>query len=309
MTHDIRIRSFDWKDIELVADLFNRVSGAVGTEKELDSEAICQNLSVPGVSPESNLRLAVKDDEIIGYHLLSPEPPIGRAVIEGGVLPEFRDAGILRLLLRDSIGRAQKIGARLAHFQTALDADDDRRLLESEGFQKIKEFWQMRWEGQPLSPLRLRPGFRVKSFELDKDEATLTELQNTAFGENWGFSPNTVEQIAARVRTKTSPPEGIVFIMDGDRAAAYNWTQRIQNEYGHIGFVAMTGVHPSYRGRGLGTAIVVSGMEHLLSMGVTAVELEVDAENTPARELYLKLGYRKVHHSVWYELKLDRRPA
>ena len=29
------------------------------------------------------------------------------------------------------------------------------------------------------------------------------------------------------------------------------------------------------------------------------------AENIPARELYLKLGYQRVHHSVWYELKLD----
>ena len=160
---------------------------------------------------------------------------------------------------------------------------------------KIKEFWQMRWEGSELPPLRLRPGFCLKSFEPDKDEAMLTELQNTAFGENWGFSPNTVEQIAARVRTKISPPKGIIFIMDGENAAAYNWTQRIQNARGHVGFVAMTGVHPSYRGSGLGTAIVVSGMKHLVSEGVNAIELEVDAENTPARELYLKLGYRRVH--------------
>ena len=306
MTQDIHIRGFDWDDIESVADLFNRVSGAAGTEKELDSETIRQNLSVPNVSPETNLRLAVKGTAIIGYHLLSPEPPIGRAVIAGGALPAFRDIGVQRRLLRDSVNRARTLDTRAVHFQTSLDAHEDHRLLESEGFQKIKEFWQMRWEGQPLPPLRLRDGFRVKPFEPDKDEATLTELQNTAFGENWGFSPNTVEQIAARVRIKISPPEGIIFIMDGDRAAAYNWTQRIQNAYGHIGFVGMTGVHPSYRGRGLGTAIVVSGMEHLLSEGVTAVELEVDAENTPARELYLKLGYRKVHHSVWHELKLDQ---
>ena len=305
MANDIDIRGFNWEDLETVTELFNTISGAKGAEKELDSETVGQNLSVPGVSPETNLRLAVNGADIIGYHLLSPEPLIGRAVVAGGVLPEFRESGILRRLLRDSVERARTLGARLVHVQTALDAHDDRRRLESEGFQKIKEFWQMRWEGAELPPLRLRPGFSLKSFELDRDEATLTELQNTAFGENWGFCPNTVEQIAARVRVKTSPPEGIIFIMDGDRAAGYNWTQRIRNAHGHIGFVAMTGVHPSYRGNGLGTAIVVSGMEHLVSKGVNAVELEVDAENTPARELYLKLGYRRVHHSVWYELKLD----
>ena len=307
MAQDIDIRGFKWEDLDSVADLFNRVSGAKRTEKELDGEVIGQNLSVPSVSPEANLRLAVKGKDIIGYHLLSPEPLIGRAVIAGGALPEFRNSGILRRLLCDSIRRAKRLGARVVHVQTALNAHDDRRLLESEGFQKIKEFWQMRWERSELPPLRLRPGFRIRSFELDRDEAMLTELQNTAFGENWGFSPNTVDQIAARVRVEISPPEGIIFIMDGENAAAYNWTQRIRNAHGHVGFVAMTGVHPDYRGNGLGTAIVVSGMEHLVSMGVNAVELEVDAENTPARELYLKLGYRRVHHSVWYELKLDQR--
>ncbi|MCY4652667.1 MAG: GNAT family N-acetyltransferase [Dehalococcoidia bacterium] len=304
MAQNIDIRGFTWEDLESVAELFNRVGDAAGTEKELDSEVVRQNLSVPSVSPETNLRLAVNGTDLVGYHLLSPEPLIGRAVIVGGAIPEFRDSGILTRLLRDSVERAEEAGARVVHFQTALDAHDDRRLLESEGFEKIKEFWQMRWEGSELPPLRLRPGFRLKSFELDRDEAMLTELQNTAFGENWGFSPNNVDQIAARVRVKISPPDGVIFIMDGDSAAAYNWTQRIQNAHGHIGFVAMTGVHPSYRGSGLGTAIVVAGMEHLLSRGVDAVELEVDAENIPARELYLKLGYRRVHHSVWYELKL-----
>ncbi len=307
MAQEIDIRAFEWEDLESVADLFNRISGAKGTEKELDGETVGQNLSVPGVSPETNLRLAVNGADIIGYHLLSPEPPIDRAVVAGGVLPEFRESGILRRLLRHSIGEARSTGARLLHVQTALDASDDRRLLESEGFEKIKEFWQMRWEGAELPPLRLRPGFRLKPFEPDRDEATLTELQNTAFGANWGFCPNTVDQIAARARVKISPPEGIIFIMDGENAAAYNWTQRIRNAHGHVGFVAMTGVHPDYRGNGLGTAIVVSGMEHLVAEGVNAVELEVDAENTPARELYLKLGYRRVHHSVWYELKLDQQ--
>ena len=226
MAQDIDIRGFEWEDLDLVADLFNRISGAKGTEKELDSQTIRQNLSVPSVSPESNLRLAVKGTDIIGYHLLSPEPLIGRAVVAGGSLPEFRDSGIPRRLLNDSVGRARRLGLGAVHVQTSLDARYDRRRLESEGFVKIKEFWQMRWEGPELPTLRLRPGFHLKSFEPDRDEAMLTELQNTAFGENWGFSPNTVDQITARVRVKISPPEGIIFIMDGENAAAYNWTQR-----------------------------------------------------------------------------------
>ena len=67
------------------------------------------------------------------------------------------------------------------------------------------------------------------------------------------------------------------------------------------GVVAMTGVHPDYRGRGIGRAVVTAGIAYLVERGASVVELEVDAENTPARELYLKLGFRKVGRSVWYE--------
>ena len=118
MAQDIDIRGFAWEDLDSVADLFNRISGAKGTEKELDREVVSQNLSVPSVSPESNLRLAVKGTDIIGYHLTSPEPLIGRAVVAGGALPEFRDSGILRRLLGDSIRRARKLGAGVVHVQT-----------------------------------------------------------------------------------------------------------------------------------------------------------------------------------------------
>ena len=68
----------------------------------------------------------------------------------------------------------------------------------------------------------------------------------------------------------------------------------------------MTGVHPSYRGRGLGRGIVLAGMEHLRAEGAGRIELEVDAGNVPARELYLSIGFRKIAESLWYE-KLSAR--
>ena len=45
-------------------------------------------------------------------------------------------------------------------------------------------------------------------------------------------------------------------------------------------------------------------MEYLKSKGVDGIELEVDSENDPARELYLKLGYQKIGQTVWFEKRL-----
>ena len=93
MTQQTDIRGFRWEDLDAATAALNRIAGAVGTEKETDSELLRQNLSVPGVEPETNLRLATVGPEIVGYYLLSPEVPIDRAVVAGGVLPEFSGEG------------------------------------------------------------------------------------------------------------------------------------------------------------------------------------------------------------------------
>ena len=299
--NDITLRKFEWADIEYVTQLFTSISGAGGTEKEVDSELVRQTLSHPSVRPETNLTLAHSGTDLVGYYQLFPEIPISRAVIAGGVLEQHRGQGIGRQLLNAAMEQIEALNVSVLHIQTSADATDARHILESEGFEQVKDYWQMRWTGGDLPELNLRSNFSLKPFRLGEDEAMLTELQNSAFGQHWGFCPNTVEETAARVRISNTDPDGIIFVMDGDRPAGYNWTLMNENRFGKVGFVSMTGVHPEYRGNGLGTAVVVTGMEYLKDQGVDAVELEVDSENTPARELYLKLGYRQVHHSVWFE--------
>ena len=299
--NDITLRKFEWADIEYVTQLFTSISGVGGTEKEVDSELVRQTLSHPSVRPETNLTLAHSGADLIGYYQLYPEIQISRAVIAGGVLEQHRGQGIGRQLLSAAMEQVEALNVSVLHIQTSADATDARHILESEGFEQVKDYWQMRWTGGGLPELNLRSNFSLKPFRLGEDEAMLTELQNSAFGQHWGFCPNTIEETAARVRISNTDPDGIIFVMDGDRPAGYNWTLMNENRFGKVGFVSMTGVHPEYRGNGLGTAVVVTGMEYLKDQGVDAVELEVDSENTPARELYLKLGYRQVHHSVWFE--------
>ena len=301
MDQDIDIRGFQWDELETFTRMFNSINGVEGTVMESDVDLMRQVLAQPSVSPDEDLWVAYVGPDMAGLYLLYREVPIDRVVAVGGVLNEFRGRGIGRHLLRAAIEQVEGIGAGVLHIQTSADAQDARHLLESEGFERVKSYWQMRWEGDNLPSLALRHGFHLKPFSLGRDEAMLAELQNAAFGEHWGFCPNTVDEITARVRMKVTDPDGIIFVMEGSRPAGYNWTLKYENSHGKIGVVSMTGVHPSYRGNGLGTAVVVSGMQYLKDQGVEAIELEVDSENTPARELYLKLGYRQVSSSVWYE--------
>ena len=133
-----------------------------------------------------------------------------------------------------------------------------------------------------------------------EEEEALTELQNAAFGDTWGFCPNTVEEISASVRLDRSDPRGIILVIENGDPVAYCWTTRA----GNIGWISMAGARPDHRGKGVGRSAVVAGMAYLEDTGVDGVELEVAAENPPARELYLKLGFRKMSETVWYEKRL-----
>ncbi|MCH8109140.1 MAG: GNAT family N-acetyltransferase [Chloroflexi bacterium] len=304
MVSDAKIRTFRWDDLERYTYLFNEINGITTSEKAYDAEFMRQLLSQPSCEPEKNCFLVETQGVVVGFTLVTPEPLIDRAVASGGVLEAYRNQGIGHMLLTAAMEHSRESDVSVMHVEASATGTAAHHVLESEGFYEVKRFWQMRWEGDNLPPVGLPDGFWLRSFNLGEDEEILTDLQNTAFGQNWGFSPNTVEQISARVRLSRSNPEGIIFIVDGDRVSGYNWTLRSFNENNSTGWVAMTGVHPDYRGRGLGKSVVLAGMEYLKSKNVDGIELEVDSENDPARELYLKIGYKKIGQTVWFEKRL-----
>ena len=306
MASTATIRRFLWKDVEQLTHIFNDINGISDTEKAFDVEFMRQFLSQPSCQPEDHCFVADRDGSLAGFALVAVELPISRAVVSGGVLTRHRQQGIGRALLRAATEHAQAFEVSVLHVEVQSGAAQATRILESEGFYRVKRFWQMIWEEDEAPELKLPEGFSLRPFRHEEDEQELTDLQNSAFGENWGFSPNTVEEIAARARLGRVDLDGIIFILDGSRPAAYNWTLRAANEHTSTGWIAMTGVHPDYRGRRLGRAVVTAGMQHLKRRGVDRIELEVDSENDAARELYLKLGFRKDRETVWFEKQLAK---
>jgi ribosomal protein S18 acetylase RimI-like enzyme len=62
---------------------------------------------------------------------------------------------------------------------------------------------------------------------------------------------------------------------------------------GGVGWIGELGVWPAWRGRGVGAALLARGFEHLASLGLREVRLNVDLENeTGALRLYERQGMR-----------------
>ena len=304
-----RIRRYRSEDLDSFTRLFNEVNGFLGSERAYDTELMAERLSPPLCQPEDDCYLAESDGSLVGFALLCPELPIGRTVAISGVLDSHRDS-VGTKLLKAMVERAISLEAGVLHTQVPADDEDAGRTLHAEGFTAIRYYWQMWWEGSEVPSLKLPDGYALRSFRTGEDEVALTRLQNAAFSQSWGFSPNTVEEISARVHSKRSDPDGIIFLINNDQPAAYNWTLRASNAESSTGWISMTGAHPDHRGKGLGTAAVVAGMEFLKAKGVGGIELEVDRDNAPAREMYLKLGFKTVATTVWYEkvLELEATP-
>ena len=299
-----RIRAFRWDEVEELTLLCNEVNGLTGTPKAYDVELMRQMLSLPNCRPERNCFVAESRDTLVGYALVAPELPIDRAVVSGGILPAHRKQGIGRGLLKRAVEHANGLKAAVVQVAAPGASAGIVHLLESEGFRYIKEYWQMRWDSGEI-PTGEGPGrFETRAFVTGQDEELLTELQNAAFRGSWGFCPNTVDEISATVQLKRSDPEGIILLYDEDRPSAYAWTMSASTDVGSIGWIAMAGVHPDYRGRRLGRAVVAAGMAYLKSKGINAIELEVDSENPAGRRLYLGLGFERVGDILWYEKRL-----
>ncbi|RAW47153.1 ribosomal-protein-alanine N-acetyltransferase [Halorubrum sp. 48-1-W] len=67
-----------------------------------------------------------------------------------------------------------------------------------------------------------------------------------------------------------------------------------------IGHVKDLAVHPEFRGRGIGRALLRAGLARLRAAGATVAKLEVREGNDPARSLYGAEGFEPVRRATRY---------
>ncbi len=298
-----RLHAFSWDRLDDFAALVNAVQGLEGTPAAVDPAFMEERLRVPGMDAESDCLLASMDGALIGYTLLNWELPIGCVVFEGGVLPERRRGGIGGALFAWAKERGRGRGAAVARAPSPETDAELAGFLLAQGFGEVRLHDIMHWASASLPEPELPAGIVSRLFRAG-DEAPLAEAQNAAFDGQWGFSPNTIEQVAYAVGLSRVTPEGVALLLDGDDVAAYCLTQTVGQAPELAGSVFMLGAHPRYQGLGLGRAALLAGMRLLLDRGVKTIELTVDAANEAAKQLYASVGYQRVNGRRWFEADL-----
>lgn len=131
----------------------------------------------------------------------------------------------------------------------------------------------------------------VRSFRPGLDEHAWLEVNNRAFAhhpEQGGWDEETLE---ARMAQPWFDPKGFVIHEIDGRIAGFCWTKVDPDIDPLLGEIYVIAVDPDFHGHGLGSALVVAGLDNLSSRGITEAMLFVDAENRPAVDMYERLGF------------------
>ena len=176
-----------------------------------------RHLSLLRLDPERDCFIARESGPDVGLAILWPELPIRRAVLEIGGSGAHSPKAVEHALVAAAVARACVLSVSVLHTQILPEDESKRRLLYDAGFLPVRRYATMRWRGDALPNAELPEGFILRSFRAGHDTQRLTDIQNAAFGDSWGFSPNTVEQVEARVASKSTTPEGILFVTRGGR--------------------------------------------------------------------------------------------
>ena len=244
---------------------------------------------------------------LAGYAHLDVTDEVAGSSAEVVVDPAWRRNGVGRLLV-DAV-RAETPDGRLrlwAHGESPAASG----LADSLGFGKTRELLQLRRSlSAPIPPAKVPAGITLRTFTPGADDEAWTALNALIFADHPEQGALALADLHRRMAEPWFDAAGFFLAdRDGD-LVGYHWTkvhggEPIVHEHDHhgphtheahgheaIGEVYVVGVHPSERGTGLGTALILTGLHHLRSAGLLEAMLYVDADNTAAIAAYRRLGF------------------
>lgn len=223
------------------------------------------------------------------------------------IVPAHRREGIEEELLARSLAYLRSRGVSSALVRCYADDQWKVQFLRSNSFVEYYRVHDLVRRSHAAMPsAELPPGFSIqhKPFsEFSDDElVAVTDAFNESFLDHFNFAPELPERFI-NWRNATGDPmlittvtfgETIVGVCISEESALFNKEQGVR-----IGWINIVGVVPQHRRLGLARAMLVDGIEWILSRGMDAVYIGVISDNEKALGLYKSLGFEKEHESLW----------
>jgi mycothiol synthase len=234
-----------------------------------------------GLAGADAVFVAETEDGVVGHS------DVDGGWIDVGVEPSVRRRGVGTALLRAAEGAATAEPTLLM----ALQSDPPgAAFAQANGYEKAWEVWLM---GIDLPEEIRKPewpqGVSMRTYGGEEAEAReIKELLDLAYAEEFHHQPATFENWSRFMFEDPMFDAKVWFLAVADGkivGAALNWDE---------GYIKDLVVHPDWRGRGLGKALVYQTLGEFKRRGLPRVTLKTDSNNpTDAWRLYERAGMRK----------------
>jgi mycothiol synthase len=274
-----------------------------------DAEDIVWRWRTPEFSTELDAWVALTDPEreILGYAWAF------EGEIEVHVHPAHRGKALGTRLLQAAEQRARRqagsdAGGDLSLRQTvSARIGAARRLLPAAGYVQTHHYARMsiRLTGPPPAP-SWPATVKPRTYEVGADEQRVHDLVNLAWADyaSTGWEPEPFERWMERTAGADFDPS-LWFLAEGQDGLT---GLSLCLDYPDMGWIAHLGVHPSWRRRGLGRALLEHSFAEYYRRGRTTVQLTVSSRNVAsARRLYERVGMNEVLRYDSYIKKVAAR--
>ena len=239
------------------------------------------------------------EGELAGYAALYTKP---HTFVDGYVHPAHFGRGVGAKLV--DLTETEASQRQIELMRVGVLAADQRaqELLASRGYREIRRFYRMLIElDGPPEPPQWPEGLEIAPFDPVEARSFHAALDD-AFADHWDHRPESFEDWSRRWLEDPDADVSLwCAVKDGDEIAAA--LMAYAERYG-AGWVALLGVRPPWRKRGLGIALLRHAFVELYTRGQSRIGLGVDAENpTGATRLYERAGM----HVAWASILLEKR--
>lgn len=239
---------------------------------------------------QSNIRLWLEDEHLIGWSLLSP--------FDEHAFDVYADPS-LRGTAREHEMLAWAVDQMSAYefIQTVWVAEDDEARIDwltQKGFSSKEDhliLFKRNLSGT-LTGLPLPEGFHARASCGPEDARLRAKASHASFGSTMPFD----KYQARMLRFMQSPvyvKEHDILITAPDRhvsAFCCIWTDNLNK----MGYFEPVGVHPDFHRRGLGKSLLFEGLRRLQFEGMTEASVCSNSDNPAAIHLYESVGFQRV---------------
>lgn len=304
----LTIRAPREDEAALVADLFNAIAVAGFGKPDTTEDEVRIWFTAPEVDRENDIRIALSPDgALVAYGDVAAHS--GKAWLDIREHAQIGDGSAARAVLEHLIPRAKELVAEPVVLRSQVPSAEERvkAMFEHQGFELMRHSFRMEIDLAEAPPAaEWPPGLAVRTFDRDRDERAVYDVQNEGFADMWEYTPDPYEEwLHFLIAVPDFDPTLWFLALEGTEIVGICLCRPQYPGDAELGWVRVLCIRPRWRRRGIGLALLCHAFRELRARGRSRAGLGVDAESrTGALELYERAGMRVVRRSDVYEKTL-----